>query len=349
MKKLLWFIPLALAYFIWDTLNDAGVFKNITGHVQGEVVGIYSNVPGPEDIDIDREAGILFISSTDRWNLHSREVQTMDGIYVINLHSTVPGEPQLLLSTLLSAFHPHGISFFKKEGTSYLLVVNHNETGDFIEKFEYKNDTLFHLKSFSSDLMCCPNDVVAVDTSRFYVTNDHGSPSGFSRKLEDYLRIPKSSVLYYDGNSFRKVMGGLNYANGINVSNDGRKLFVTETTSGLLNSYEINQKTGELNKTRLLNLHTGVDNISVGPEGNLLIGAHPRLFAFVGHAADKSKMSPSQVILLIPDGPDDFIVNDIYLDNGEQLSGSSVAVQFGNEVFIGVVFESKLLKMSLSR
>ncbi len=348
MKKLLWLIPLALAYFIWDTLYDAGVFKSINNHVEGEVSRIYTNVPGTEDLAVDSNSGILFISSTDRWKLQEGEKSETDGIYILHLDSPDVKLPELLFTTIRD-FHPHGISLLRDNGDIYLFVVNHNESGDFIEKFRFANDTLFHMDSFNSDLMCCPNDVVAVNINRFYITNDHGNKRGFGRTLEEYLRIPQSSVLYFDGNSFQKVVDGLNYANGINISNDGKILFVTETTAGNLNSYEINSKTGALKKIHELNLHTGVDNISVGPDGSLLIGAHPKLLAFVGHAKDKSNISPSQVILLIPDGSDSFSISEIYLDKGDQLSGSSVALQYGNEVFIGVVFESKLLKIRLPR
>jgi len=348
MKKLLWLTPLALAYFVLNTLYVAGVFKSINSHAEGEISRIYTNVPGTEDLAIDRHSGKMFISSTDRWKLQEGEISFTDGIYLLQLDSRNDKPPELLF-TALRDFHPHGISLLRDNGDLFLFVVNHNGAGDFVEKFRFAKDTLFHINRFHSDLMCCPNDVVAVDINRFYVTNDHGNKKGFSRTLEDYLRIPKSSVFYFDGNSFQKAVSGLNYANGINISNDGNKLFVTETTAGLLNSYEINKNTGALTKIDELNLHTGVDNISIGPDGSLLIGAHPKLFAFVGHATDKSKMSPSQVILLKPNGPNDFSVSEIYLDLGDQLSGSSVAVQFENDVFVGVVFESKLLRMRLPR
>jgi sugar lactone lactonase YvrE len=36
-------------------------------------------------------------------------------------------------------------------------------------------------------------------------------------------------VLYYDGQSFRKVAQALAYANGINISSDGQTVYVAAT------------------------------------------------------------------------------------------------------------------------
>ena len=342
MKKyIVILVLLVLVYFVVNTMIQAGVFKTIENHSDLTNTKIYNNMAGPEDLDIDKENGLLFISQTDRWKLRNGE-QTNDGIYLLNLNKdTVPYK---LHTTFAGEFHPHGITFLKKDESNYLFVINHNQNGSSVELFRFSNDTLFHLVSFKDDMMCCPNDLVAVDIDQFYVTNDHGYKEGIMRTLEDYLRLPKSYLLYFDGQSFSKVYEGLNYANGVNVSPSGKNVYVTETTGRKISVLDRDISTGELKLRFTKDLETGLDNITIDSDGNLWIATHPKLFDFVGHSKDPDKKSPSQVLKLSPKGDDDFTVTEVYLDNGEELSGTSTALYYNDQVFIGVVFENNLLR-----
>ena len=337
-------ISLVLIYLI-NTLHSAGVFKTIEPRLQGSVKTIYMAVPGTEDMEIDHEKGLLFISSNDRWKQWNGQVAD-GGIFVLALDSN-DSQPRKLATTYRGDFHPHGISYLQQNSTDYLFVVNHNYDGNFVELFEFKNDTLFHQKSFAGALMNCPNDVVAVSPNTFYVTNDHGYQNGFKRMAEEYLRLPFSNLLFYDGKNFSKVVEGLNYANGVNISNDGKLLYIAESTGRDLSTYKMNSN-GSLELISNLSLGTGLDNIDVDVDGNLWIAAHPKLLSFVGHAKDSTKKSPSEVLKLIPAKDNkSYMVEQIYLDKGDQLSGSSIAVHYKNEMFVGVVFERKLLRVSL--
>jgi arylesterase / paraoxonase len=168
------------------------------------------------------------------------------------------------------------------------------------------------------------------------------------RMAEDYLRIPRSYLLYFDGSQFSKSYEGLNYGNGVNISNDGSKLYLTHTTGRELLTFKRNQETGGLQLLDTLNLKSGLDNIHVDEDDNLWIASHPKMLKFIGHAKDSSKKSPSQVFKLSPNGSS-YKVEEIYLNNGEQLSASSVAVRYKDDLFIGVVFESKVLQLGLNR
>ena len=341
-------IVLALAGFVLNTLYSAGVFKTISPHLEGELKTIYTNMPGTEDLEIDYEKELLFISSTDRWKEWKGE-KADGGIYVLQLDS-VNAVPRKLVTTYTGDFHPHGISYFKQDSSNYLFVVNHNWGGNFVELFEYKNDTLFHQRSFSDELMNSPNDVAAVAKDKFYVTNDHGYKKGISRLAEEYLRLPYSNLVYFNGTSFIKAVEGLNYGNGVNISNDGTLLYIAESTGRDLSTYEIDSKSGALELINNLDLKTGLDNIEVDSDGNLWIAAHPKLLSFVGHSKDPNKKSPSEVLKLIPAKDNkSYEVEQVYLDDGSQLSGSSIAVHYKNDLLIGVVFENKLLRATLTK
>jgi len=337
-----------LALYILNTLYSAGVFKTLKPHLEGTIKTIYTTMPGTEDLDIDYQKGLLFVSSTDRWEqLKGKPVE--GGIYLLQLDSGIA--PRKLPTTYKGVFRPHGISFFSKEGGDYLFVVNHRSDDDsYVELFQFKNDTLFYKKSFSDRLLFSPNDVVGVDSNQFYVTNDHGTKKGKGRMAEDYLRLPWSYLLYYNGAQFTKAYEGLTYGNGVNVSNDGSKLYVTHTTGRELLTFSRNKQTGELKLLDKLNLESGLDNIHVDDEGNLWIASHPKMLKFIGHAKDSINKSPSQVFKLTPaTNGTDYTVEEVYLNEGEQLSGSSVAVQYKNELLVGVVFDHKVLRATLTK
>lgn len=337
-------IVVVLIVLLIRTLYTAGTFTSIQNHFEGRVLQTFVNMPGTEDLDIDREQGLLFISSSDRWK-NQKGQPGDDGIYLLDLNGQ--SESRKLTTNFKGEFHPHGISFLKKDSISYLFVINHNKQGNFVEKFIYRNDMLDHIKTIDDPALCCPNDVVAVDSSKFYVTNDHGSPGGMKRTLEDYLVIPRSYLLYYNGQSFSKAWTGISYGNGVNVSADCKKLFLATTTGRTLYTFNRNTETGELSLVNELNLESGLDNISVDPDGTLWIASHPKLLAFVGHAKDPNKKSPSQILQLTPEN-EGYKVKEIYLNDGTEISGSSIALHFKNEIFVGDVFESKLLRAELA-
>ena len=344
MKKTVLILVVALVYFVYNKLETSGFFKEVNNYFDGTVTKIYTNMPGTEDIDVDRENGIMFISSDGRWASRNGKTSETDGIYMFLPDSFEM--PRLIPTTYEGEFHPHGISFFTQDSASYLFVVNHNSKGDFIELFEYTGNQLLHLKSISDQMMCCPNDVVGVDKNRFYVTNDHGNKTGYMRQLEDYGGLAESYLLYYDDGNFSKAFENLQYANGVNLSNDGSKLYLTHTTGGELFIIDRNKATGILGEYETINLKTGVDNIDVDELGNIWIGCHPQLLKFVGHSSSAENLSPSQVIKITPSQKNK--VDEVYVDDGAVLSGSSTAVQYNGDLYIGVVFENKLLRGKLN-
>ena len=338
---------MAIGFFLTKLFYQAGQFKAIDSHFEGSVSHIYRNMAGPEDLQLDYESGYLFISSATRRQPEDSENNPdsyQDGIYLLNIHQDEI--PKLLTTNYNGEFHSHGISLLRKDSVLYVFAVNHNDKGDFVESFMYNNDSLDHLATYSSPTMCCPNDLIATDIDKFYVTNDHGSKGGLMRIIEDYLRIPRSTLLYYDGESYSRAAGPFNYANGVNMSTDRNQLYLAATTGASVVVFDVNDD-GTLKRKGTTDLGTGVDNIDVDEAGNLWIGAHPKLLDFVNHAKDSTIYSPSQVLKLTPMGDYDFNVEEIYLNDGSEISGSSSAVYYNNELFIGVVLDHTMLRASL--
>lgn len=147
-------------------------------------------------------------------------------------------------------------------------------------------------RTVSMPEMTAPNDLVAVGPDSFYVTNMVGSTSGLGLALEAFFNLHRSSLLYFDGTKMTRVVEGLAYANGVNVSKDGKTIFLAGSGARRLSAYSRDAATGALTLIQDGFFGTGLDNIDVAPDGALWIGAHPRMGDFLMHASDPKISRP---------------------------------------------------------
>ena len=335
--------------FLLKTYYDAGEFKEIKARFNGNcrtITGVLSS----EDIAVDRKTGMAFISSADRRSQWSNGGRAGQGaIFGLDLNS--PDSNLIpLTADFAKEFNPHGIGLWRKEdGKLLLFAVNHTREGHFVEIFEKEGDKLLHRESISGALMHSPNDVAPTGARTFYVTNDHGYTTELGRMMEEYLQLAKSFILYYDGKAFKRVAEGLAYANGVALSPDGGTVYAAATVGHNILVYERERETGNLTLRHAIDLGTGPDNIDVDEKGNLWIGCHPKLLTFVAYSKDAKKLSPSQVIRVGVQEPGKYSVEEMYLDTGESLSGSSVAAAFEDALLIGSVFDKRFLRCRLPK
>ena len=341
-------LALVVGGLIAKTLFDAGEFKKISPNFKAEcrsVPGVLSS----EDITINLKTGMALISSADRRARWSNTSHVQKGaIYGFDLKARDP-ELVNLTAGFSGEFNPHGIGLWMGENRTSLFVVNHRESGHFVEIFDFKNNRLTHRESIEGTLMHSPNDVIPVGPGSFYVTNDHGNTSEWGRVVEEYLQLARSQVLYYDGDDFRVVADGLAYSNGINLSPHGRTVYVAATVGQEVCVYDRDMETGDLAHRHTIELGSGPDNIEVDESGNLWIGCHPKLLTFVKYSKDPEVLSPSQVIKITVQEPGSYTVDEIYLSDGKPLSGSSVAAVYKDTMLIGSVFDTSFLLCKLRR
>ena len=345
MKKAILFTLLILLMgvvgWVVDLLWTAGHFKTIEPHFAGQCNPV-SGVIGAEDITLHPRTGVAFISACDRRAVIEGQ-PGKGGIYAYDLNANTPGLVNLTPDAS-EDFQPHGISLFVGEDRNdTLFIINHEAGKHQIEIYDLKNEKLVHRKTISDPMLVSPNDLVAVGPNSFYVTNDHRFVSGFKRIIEDYMRLSLSNVLYYDGSHFKEAASGFAYANGINVSADGKILYLSATSKRTLYIFDRDPATGKLSRREKIKLGTGLDNIEMDKEGGLWIGAHPQLLSFVKHAKDPSALSPSQILHLTPRLDGSYDIKEVYLNAGDEISGSSVAAVQNDRMLIGSVFEPKFL------
>ena len=354
-------LTLALGWGLY-LLSLAGQLSSLSYHSDAECHRV-EGVIGPEDMASTSAAGTaqggVFVSSDDRRATVAGE-PLRGAIFYYSLDPDAPtvyeasgDEPAL--------FHPHGIgntpATAKQER---LFVVNHPRESLFgpndssegpahtIEVFDVINNDgrvhLAHQRTITDPLLVSPNDVAPVDEQRFYVTNDHLATSVFGHKLEEYGRFARGHVLYWDGASFSVVAEDIHYANGINVSPDGASVYVASVTGSRVHVFDRDASSGALTPREEVHVH-GPDNITIADDGALWIGAHPKLLTFTAYAKDPSKRSPSQVFRLSQTDTGAWQTEDIWLSDGSDISGSSVALAVDEQRFlVGSVFDAWLLE-----
>jgi arylesterase / paraoxonase len=230
----------------------------------------------------------------------------------------------------------------KTDSTYKIMAINHTPQGHFIEIFKLNGEQLTFEKTLTDASMISPNDVVMIDENRFYFTNDHKYTKGFGRYIEDYAGYAASNVIFFDGENYREVAKGIAYANGINFDAKRNLLFVASPRKFLIKVFSV-KTNGDLEFIEDIDCNTGVDNIEFDTEGNLWVGAHPNLLRFAAYAKGKEDTSPSEIIKITYKNKNNYTVETIYMEDGSEMSASTVAAPFGNFLITGNVMDDEFL------
>lgn len=339
VKKIVLILIILLVIFVANIFISTGFFRTIENKFDGELVKKIA-IPGAEDITISTSDGFAIISSTDRGNFPPLE-EEIGGLYIMNLkNDNLNAKP--LTTSINKPFAPHGISMFKKDSTYKVVAVNHTTKGHSMEVFKLEGEKLTLEKTLTDDSMISPNDIVLIDENRFYFTNDHKYTEGIGRLIEDYAGYSASNVIYFDGENYKEVASGIAYANGINYDAKRNLLFVASPRKFLVKVYS-KKIDGSLEFIEDIDCGTGVDNIEFDSDGNLWIGAHPNLLKFAAYAQGKETISPSEIIKIEYKGKNDYKVEKIYVNDGAEMSASTVAAPFGNFLLTGNVMDENFL------
>jgi arylesterase/paraoxonase len=325
-------------------------------------------VPGPEDIVIDRAAAVAFSASQQRMSSATGKLLGFaeipgGAIFALDLASE-PLAKRILTdqASLGFPFHPRGCSLFSgPDGKRRLIVIsNRAATEHVVEVFDlvgtgYDSIALQHVRTVADPRhLISPNDLVALDSDRFYVTNDHGARQAFWQTLETGIGLPWSTVVFWDGSRFHTVAKEIEYANGIALDRARKRLYVAATRSKRLYLYPWNptDPAKELTNRDHIELPGCPDNLEWDEDGNLWTGANPSFLRGSIYVLGITPTAPSLILRLSFDDGTEPRVEEVWRDEtGEIISSSSVAAVYGKgpvrRLLIGQPFGNHLLDCEL--
>eukprot|EP01083_Nonionella_stella_P117225 349005_1 len=260
-----------------------------------------------------------------------------------------------LLNRVSPDFQPHGVSVITDYANAkWIFVINHRRDGDVVEIYQLSTDqtkaTL--VDEVHSPLFVFINDLKSVLLPRapdnglrigFYVTNSMGfRPNTKLNTMESLLGLKTNDLVFcepdtrkYDDQyntykpqwSCRIVDRNLGFGNGVDMSVDGKQLYVVETFPPNIIVYERDEGTNALARNSSIGLSGLVDNLYLDEDsGDLFIGCHPNVVQFMQYAMRGATTAPSQVLHWNKATGQ---VSQIYLSNAHSkyhVSASSVGV-----------------------
>ena len=340
MKKALTILTLILFVFVGYTFFSTGFFRKIDISSSNKIIARIA-LKGAEDIVVDQEGGFAIISATNRLVYPPTKPES-GNLYFIDLNDE-KFQPVNLTSKMELAFAPHGIDMMKISDTTYqILAINHINKQHSIEKFLLKGQELVHLKTFKNESMIQPNDLEIISQDEFYFTNDHAFTEGLGKIIEEYGGLSLSNVIRFNKDNYTEVATDIAYANGI-VYDQKRKLLYVASPRYFKVKVFYRKSNGMLDFIEDIPAKTGVDNLTLDDFGNIWIGAHPNLLRFAAYAKGDYEISPSEIIKIKYESKNQFMVESLWVDNGEKMSGSTVAVPYNNWLLVGNVMDDYFL------
>lgn len=334
-------ILLITAATLW-LLARGGAFTDHSPHFAGSCESLPLE-GSSEDIQVDHERGIAYLSLLDRKGLiQGNKVQGTVARIDLN---TRPFMVQNALVDGPTAMRPHGLSLYiGPEGERRLFVINHGQTRgvdpEAVEIFmESAPGEFTHLETIRGAELHSPNDLVAVGPRQFYVANDKALGGGLAAGLQQ-AGFGGSPLSYFDGQNGRYVLEDIASGGGINTSPDHRSLYVAETAGKRLRVLDRDDGGNVSERTRIA-LDTSPDNIDVAADGSLWVTGHANTLALIRHFMGGSP-APTQVLRVQIGGDEAEKIEEIYFDDGRQMSAGSVGATWNKLLLIGSITERKI-------
>ena len=330
-------------------LNRGGAFRKIEPHFAGNCASLPLDASA-EDMTVDQERGLVYISYLDRQALIKGEGKAAGSVQGTIMRLDLNRLPLVLEDALIDKpphLRTHGLSLYiDPAGKRSLFVINHplnrGTEPEHVEVFDEVEPGRFkHRETFASPLFNSPNDMAAVGPRQFYVANDKVLQGGLAAGLQQ-LGIGASPLTYFDGTAARVVTDDIASGGGMNVSADGSTLYVSETSAQRVRVLERNPADGSVKEMARIAVPTSPDNIDVAADGSLWVTGHANTLKLIQHFINGSP-APTQVLRVVPDGSGGASVEEIYLNAGDQISTGSVGVTYGKKLLIGSITARQIL------
>jgi sugar lactone lactonase YvrE len=247
-------------------------------------------------------------------------------------------------------FSPHGLHLVRRDdGRFALWVVNHGER-ESVEVFEVGNP---HGRAVLTWRGCVTapegawwNDVVGLADGGFLVSHMMPRREGMAQTWE----LVKAAVFgaksghvlsWSEDAGFARVAGSeASFANGIEISPDGRILYVNENLGDRVFGVELEtgQRVGEAEVV-------SPDNLTWARDGRLLVAS---LTAPVGELLACGELEhgacPAAFRIVALD-PESFETQVVYVGDGETMGAGTVGLQAGDDLYVGTFAGDRILRV----
>ena len=324
----------ATARAVWSN----GVFSSTPVGFTGSC-RVAGTVPGVQDIEAANGTAFISVGS-------ARGPSADDGIYALPL----AGGALRKLSGGPKDFHPRGIGLYRTpDGKGlFLMAVNKRSTGRFsIDSFEVTDPSgtpaLVAQGTIEGGMLINPQDVAVASPVSFYVANGTAGKNPLLHIPQTYGVIPGGNILYFNGMSFSEAVDGLYGTRSLILTAGGTHLVVGGLLSRSLTSFSREPFTGALTEAGNLVLPAGPEKLSLDAQGQLLVAGHANLSDWRAANADPAKRAPSQLfrVSLLNGVPQD--KEQVYGNDGRELSGASVGISADKTLLIGSSLDGRLL------
>ncbi|WP_061249931.1 hypothetical protein [Leptospira alstonii] len=331
------------AIILFLNLLNCGVEIKAVGP-SGAACTKIGGIPGPEDLAIDWEEKVLYVSS------HERRTKNQTGkIFTIDLKN--PSAPTELSVKYPSEFRPHGISLLKTKDTYRLYVISHPKLYEIhtIEIFERKGKEWSHVGTLTDPLITSPNDLSVVSENEIFLSNDHGT-GGIPRYLwDDLFGFKRAEISYYDGKNWSNLGNPLSLGNGILYAKDSQGnefLYRSGYSDKSVFQFAIHREQGKpvLGEPKQILLNYGPDNLALDSKGRIFAVSHSSTYQFLRHVKNHDFHSPTLVFQISHDGN----FQEVFANSGDLISGGSTAIPFEGRLYIAQIFNPYILNCEYS-
>ncbi|XP_063428229.1 serum paraoxonase/arylesterase 1-like isoform X1 [Mytilus trossulus] len=346
-------VGIIILQFIVKTLHTLEIFKYVYNHtpgpcriVPGEGIGYEDMETLPNGLTLIT-SGLVMPSASPTVHAYHKKHNRKGRIYLFDFNHPDKGIEELTIvgdQFNQSDFGPHGISLWKDNKDKVtVMVVNHGSKEDSLERFLFiaKDKQLKHVQTYRDPNIHFINDVAMDSDNSFYFTNYAYYKNGLLHLLEMVLPLAYGNLMYYDGKAYHKQDEGFVTTNGLMLSRDQKYLYMAEPAPKKFHTFK-RQKNGTVKRYQEFDVKTGIDNPTLDKDGNVLLGAHPIAWQILKHLDDPESQAPSQVIKLHMKDGVVTKMTEVLSDDGQLLSGSTVASLYKDAMLVGTV-QHKLL------